>query len=222
MASALHDNSAKKIYILGRRLGVLTSAADSLDKSKQIVIPIQCDITDASSIAEVAKRVERDVGYVDVLINNAGVSGPDNKDLYEANSIEDVQKSMLRNLSEWEPTFAINTTSVIGVSAAFLKLLDAGNSRRGFETGKMSNEGQARERKKPIEGIDQDDLRTSQIITVSSIAAFNRFVTAGLAYTSSKAGAVALGKTLASLLAPWGIRSNVICPGSECRPDGKA
>jgi NAD(P)-dependent dehydrogenase (short-subunit alcohol dehydrogenase family) len=217
MASALHSSSAKKIYILGRRLEVLSTAAESLDKSKQVVIPIQCDVTDATSIAEAVKQVEKNVGYVDVLINNAGVTGPLHQKANTAASIEELQENMLSNWSGWEPTFAINTASVIGVSGAFLKLLDNGNSRRGFETGKMSHGEKARERK-TVEGIDQNDLRSSQIITVASIAAFNRFVTAGLAYSASKAGAVALGKTLASLLAPWGIRSNVICPGSECRP----
>ena len=67
------------------------------------------------------------------------------------------------------------------------------------------------------EGADYDasDSRTSQIITVASIASFNRYLTAGLAYSATKAGAAMLGKALATLLAPFAIRSNVICPGRE-------
>jgi NAD(P)-dependent dehydrogenase (short-subunit alcohol dehydrogenase family) len=63
--------------------------------------------------------------------------------------------------------------------------------------------------------IEPDDERTSQIITVGSISVLNRFITAGLAYSCSKAAAIHLCKMLVYLLAPWGIRSNVINPGGE-------
>jgi NAD(P)-dependent dehydrogenase (short-subunit alcohol dehydrogenase family) len=36
-----------------------------------------------------------------------------------------------------------------------------------------------------------------------------------LAYAGSKAAAVSIGKSLATFLAPWGIRSNIIAPGSK-------
>ena len=93
------------------------------------------------------------------------------------------------------------------MSGAFLHLLDKGNGRRGWVTGKRTEQ-------KRVSG-DPNDQRTSQIITVASISAFNRQVTAGMAYTASKAGAVILGKSLAYILAPWGIRSNMIAPGRE-------
>jgi NAD(P)-dependent dehydrogenase (short-subunit alcohol dehydrogenase family) len=225
MVSALHKTGAKKVYILGRRFEVLTSAAESLDQANQIVIPIQCDVSDPASIASAVKLIEKEVGYIDVLINNAGISGPDHRAVHTATSIADIQKTMLSDWSGWGKTFDINASSVIGVSAAFLHLLDHGNARRGFETGKMSFGGRPRQRKiaegvEGIEGVDRDDVRSSQIITIASVAAYNRFVTAGLAYSASKAGAAALGKALANLLAPWGIRSNVICPGSELNLTG--
>ena len=92
---------------------------------------------------------------------------------------------------------------------AFLVLLDAGNTRRGWVQGKRK----IHERAKGATGYDINDTRTSQIITNASISGFNRQVTVGFAYSASKAGAVLLGKTMAHFLAPWGIRSNVICPG---------
>lgn len=117
----------------------------------------------------------------------------------------------------WADTFAVNTTAVVGASAAFLGLLDKGNVRRGWEGGKVGlGETRKRQREEGEKaGVDEGDERSSQIVTVASISGFNRHVTAGLAYTASKAGAVMLGKTLATLLAPWGIRSNVIAPGGE-------
>ena len=111
------------------------------------------------------------------------------------------------NWDKWNPTWETNTSAIISVSGAFLHLLDEGNNRRGWAKGKRTEQ-------KRVSG-DSSDRRTSQIITVASISAFNRHVTAGLAYTASKAGAVMLGKSLANILAPWGIRSNMIAPGRK-------
>lgn len=115
---------------------------------------------------------------------------------------------MLRDLEGWDTAWRTNTVAVVAVSGAFLLLLDEGNKRRGWVQGK-------REVQQRAEGAEYDksDERTSQIITTASIAAFNRQITAGMAYMASKAGAAMLGKSMAQFLAPWGIRSNVIAPG---------
>lgn len=193
------------MYLLGRRLPTLEQAASSIDS--KIVKPVQCDVTDPSSIASAVKEIEKESKYIDVLINNAGIEGPDHKSIHKVDTIEALQKEMLKDWDKWNPTFQTNTAAVISVSGSFLHLLDEGNKRRGWVTGK-------RETQKRVSG-DQTDERTSQIITVASISAFNRYITAGLAYTASKAGAVMLGKSLANLLAPFGIRSNVIAPGRK-------
>lgn len=139
------------------------------------------------------------------------MQGPDHKPARDAETIEDLQKILLIDPEGWQPTFAANSSAVVGVSAAFLKLLDAGNRRRGWEGGKIPL---GRPRQRDITGFT-DDERCSQIITVGSISGLNRFITAGLAYGASKAAAIHLSKMLAYLLAPWGIRSNVINPGGE-------
>lgn len=214
-ASALQQTSAKKIFILGRRLANLEQAAKSLDQSGEIIAPVQCDVSDQTSVAAAVKHIEQDVGYIDVLINNAGVSGPDNKGAYNATSIDELQKVLEAEWDAWPSTFAINTTAICGVSTAFLKLLENGNTRRGWQPGKLGADkpARARDMQTAADDADEGDLRTSQIITVSSIAGFNRHVTAGMAYTASKAGAIMLGKTFATMLAPYGIRSNLIAPG---------
>ena len=136
----------------------------------------------------------------------------------------------MRNLDGdgWANTFAINSTAVMLVAAAFLPLLEAGNAARGWAAGRLPRAPSGARppsgapappppmrRRAPVAGVDADDDRLAQIVTVASIAAFNRHVTAGFAYSASKAAAVHLGKSLAHTLAPWGIRSNVICPGCE-------
>jgi NAD(P)-dependent dehydrogenase (short-subunit alcohol dehydrogenase family) len=211
-ASALAKTGAKKVYILGRRKEALENAVKHIGTDN--VVPIVCDVTNPFTVTTAVQQIEKEVGYVDVLVNNAGVSGPDHRPLYNANSIHDLQEVMLSDWPSWTNTFAINTSSIVLVSGQFLHLLDAGNTRKGWASGKLKEGGEARARTE-VEGVDKSDLRSSQIITVASIAAFNRYVTAGLAYNSSKAGAVSLGKTLASILGPWGIRSNIICPGSR-------
>lgn len=178
-------------------------------------MPIVCDVTNPFTVTAAVQQIEKDIGYVDVLVNNAGVSGPDHRGIYAAKSIHDLQEVMLSDWPGWASTFAINTSSVVLVSGQFLHLLDKANERRGWASGKLEPGGAARPRTQ-AEGVDATDVRSSQIITVASIAAFNRYVTAGLSYGSSKAAAVTLGKTLSSVLGPWGIRSNIICPGSKC------
>lgn len=98
----------------------------------------------------------------------------------------------------WEPsiesfsqTFTVNTAGTFFTAVAFLALLDAGNRRRHVAEPK------------------------SQFIAVSSISGFNRNVPGGFAYGASKAATIQMGKQFATLLAPYGIRSNVIAPGSE-------
>ena len=214
MASVLGKAGASRIYILGRRLSALEAATRTIGPA---AIPVECDVTKTSSVSAVVAKVEKEVGYVDVLINNAGVSGPDDMAAGPPETIEELQNILLANQEGWASTFAINTTAIGEVSVAFLKLLDAGNRRRGWEGGKIpDNRARRRETEGLAErGIALDDQRSSQIITVASISGLNRRIASGLAYGASKAGAIHLSKMLAHLLVPWGIRSNVINPGGK-------
>jgi THO complex subunit 3 len=111
---------------------------------------------------------------------------------------------------------AINTQSVVGVSGAFLPLLDAANTRRGWPTGKVTGDGNPREQDTSVLsklGLDPDDDRMAHIITVASVASYMRVAFAGLAYNASKSGAAHLARMMSTILSEWGIRSNVICPG---------
>lgn len=134
--------------------------------------------------------------------------GPDHTKIKQAQTIQDLQAEMLRQWELWTLTWQTNTAAVIAVSGAFLHMLDEGNQNRGWGSGK-------KDVLRRVEGFkgDATDMRTSQIITVSSISGFNREITSSLPYAASKAGATILGKSLSNLLAPWGIRSNLIAPG---------
>ncbi|EIN12302.1 NAD(P)-binding protein [Punctularia strigosozonata HHB-11173 SS5] len=93
---------------------------------------------------------------------------------------------------DFQDSFAVNVTAPYYASVAFLGLLHAGN---GSEWARRT-------------GV------SSQVITVSSGGGFRRDARVfSLSYTLSKAAAIHLGKLLANVLAGWGIRSNVVCPG---------
>lgn len=186
------------------------------------VVALPADITSKDSVQGAAEKIAEDVGHVDVLVNNAGKIGPRNTAAHEARDVQGLQEVLLAGFGgdeDWVDTLRTNTASVALVSAAFLPLLDAGNRRRGWEGGRVEP-GRTRGRRwteelGEKEGVEEGDKRQSQIVTVASIAAFNRHVTAGVAYSASKAAAVHVGKSLATLLSPWGVRSNVIAPGGE-------
>jgi THO complex subunit 3 len=220
----LYQNGASKIYILGRRLNVLQDAIKTLESSpsappnsSSVLSAISCDVTDLDSLKAAVLQIEKESVYVDVLINNAGILGPKNgREIYKVETIDQLRDTMLTGWDGWKDAFAINTQSVIGVSASFLPLLEAANTRRGWATGRVNGEGNPRARdtsQLAQIGADPDDDRLAHIITVASVASFMRWVSAGLAYNASKSAAAHLGKMMSTFLAEWGIRSNIVCPG---------
>ena len=224
IASTLYQNGAEKIYILGRRHDVLLKAVQKLQSdvpsepnTSTSVKEVVCDVTDLNSVKAAAEFIKNDAGYVDVLINNAGVIGPKNsQEIYRAQTIQEVSDSMVLGWDGWQSAMAINTQSVIGVSATFLPLLEAANTRRGWAPGKVTGTANARARDTlnlSANNIAPDDDRMAHIITIASVASFNRWISAGLAYSATKSAAAHLGKMMSTFLAEWGIRSNIICPG---------
>lgn len=203
LTQSLASAGAKRVYIAGRRLPVLQSAADRVNSSlpqssstsEPVVVPLECDVTSPSSLASVVSHISSDpyTGYLNLLLCNAGVGGPQvsavNKESGEPKSLKQFREE---NLAvdfdkEWEATFKVNVGSVWYTSMACLELLEKGNTlaQKEGETWKESS---------------------SQIVVTSSIAAFNKAAPGGWAYGASKAAATHVGKQLAVLLPRWGIR----------------
>ncbi|VBB79928.1 Putative reductase [Podospora comata] len=184
---------ASRIYILGRRLPVLQSAATSVNAlvGKNVVIPLYCDITSRISISSTVSVISSDLGYINLLICNAGIGGP--QVLLSSttpNSLEEFQQQQMDTVAGWEETMRANVTGVWFTAMGFLSLLEKGNHT---EWGKG--------------GV------SSQVIVVSSIAGFNKKAPGGWAYGASKAAATHVGKMLSGLVTEWGMRANVVCPG---------
>jgi len=199
IATALEANGAK-VYIVGRRADVLEKAAKESAKHGNI-IPIVGDVTSKSSLEEIVNKIKSDTGYINLLVCNSGITRgqhvnlpkpapfPSKPEAAEFKTLSDVKNYLWQDDPEdWHKTFQLNVTGVYYTAVAFLELLDEGNKRKVVE-------------------------QTSQIVTVSSIAAFNRAVTTSFSYSASKAASLHLAKQLATNFSQWDIRSNAIAPG---------
>lgn len=231
------------------------------------IIPLEGDITDKENLISIVGQVKARHGYLDLLVNNAGIArnlyrhplpaptpyslahqppspphspSPD----YESSrtsSIKAFQNALWETgkIDDWEETFRTNVTAVYYTTVAFLELLHQGNVRRQrLENGPLPAVSQSSSRtgtpschppdflslpEPPStpgfymamgEGFSRPPYHSSQVISVSSSGSFR--VDAKVlspSYTVSKTACTHLGKLMANLLAPWGIRSNVLAPG---------
>lgn len=62
-----------RVAMTGRDLERTERARRELDASGSSAVAVHLDVTDAASIAEARRTVERSLGPVDVLVNNAGI-----------------------------------------------------------------------------------------------------------------------------------------------------
>ncbi|CAK7212876.1 hypothetical protein SCUCBS95973_001609 [Sporothrix curviconia] len=194
MAKALARNGAARIYLLGRRLDVLEAAARDIGHAcghSAMVLPIQADVGDLDALRRAAARIDRETGYVNVVVANAGIEGPASWDVGPDTPLAEVQARLLAApMADFTHTLHVNTTAAFYTAVSMLHLLDAGN--------RLTNVPQS-----------------SQVIAVSSAAGFSRRISAGFAYSASKAAVIHTWKQLATFLAPYGIRANVYAPGTH-------
>lgn len=179
IAKALAKNGASKVYIAGRRLEVLQEAAESVGPN---VIPIQCDVVSKSSLQDAVAFVEKDAGYLNFLVCNSGIGGPQVPQVTPETTVEEwANNNFSVDFDDYVKTFAVNTASVWFTTMAFLKLLDGGNKKGNVE-------------------------QTSQVVVISSIASFNKKAPGGWAYGQSKAAATSAMRHLSVVLPQWNIR----------------
>ncbi|MBB5912158.1 2,3-dihydro-2,3-dihydroxybenzoate dehydrogenase [Nocardia transvalensis] len=166
---------------IGRRLvyrlasqGTAVVAVDrAADASKELrampgqVSIVQGDVADPWDVERFVSEAERDVGPIDYLVNAVGV--------LRVGATVDLTET------EFEETFAVNTTGVFLVTRAVVARMIP--RRRGA------------------------------IVTVSSNAAHTPRASMS-AYSASKAAATMLAKCAALEVAKYGIRCNVVSPGS--------
>ena len=192
------------------------------------IIPIEGDVSNRESLLNMVEVVKARHGYIDLLINNAGIArnllphplpapfeetqvvrppSPPVSPVCAPSSpcIKAFQNVLWDSGSpeDFAESFATNVTAVYYTTVAFLDLLHQGNIRR----------------RRLVLPMDHDSLsrpphHTSQVLSISSSGSFRldpRILS--LSYTLAKSACTHLGKLLANLLTPWGIRSNVLAPG---------
>ncbi|KAG1751098.1 NAD(P)-binding protein [Suillus lakei] len=278
IATALENNGAT-VYIIGRRLEVIEKAA----KENNVwniafvatrfgkLIPLQGDITCRQSLTELVETVRTRHGYIDLLVNNAGIArnilpsqlpSPLDDPADASPSIKAFQSVLWDTGSPegFAETFDTNVTAVYFTTVAFLELLHLGNLKRGDLPPVMSLRPQVFNREPCDSDVSNDrdsassspsiayhslpptppsplaslpaglstanstqaphaptrciPQPTSQVITISSSGSFRIDARVlSVSYTMAKNACTHLGRLLANLLADWGIRSNVLCPG---------
>lgn len=153
------------------------------------VIAVRGDVTSQDDLKAIALRIRNDIGYINVLIANAGMTGPRLEDLNPRYTLSDfVEYAWKTPMQEFNETYGLNCTALYYTVLAFLELLDEGNNSH-FQGGK------------------------SQVIATASTASFLRNPRAGYAYLSSKAAVISLIKSFSTFCVPWGIRFNAVAAG---------
>ena len=129
LAKALALNGARKVYIIGRREQPLQNTEKESPHGN--IVGLTGDVTSKSDLERIVEHIKKDVGYINVLIANSGVSGPQLKPVVtKETSLEDFQKILWDlDFQEYTNTFAVNCSAVFFSIAAFLGLLDAGNKK---------------------------------------------------------------------------------------------
>lgn len=193
LTRTLEANGAK-VYITGRRLEKLQEAA-ALATNPGNIVPIQGSTTCHDDLQRVVDQITKETGYIDVLINNAGMttfdSSPNAHPMPTAeSSVSEVRDYFFNHRpdSVWKDTLDTNVCAVFTTSMAFLELLDAGNKRRA------------------------KGAPTSQIISIGSVGGLTRF-TNSFIYNASKAAVHHLMKNMGAFFVPFDIRTNVVAPG---------
>ncbi|KAL8658017.1 MAG: hypothetical protein Q9226_001351 [Calogaya cf. arnoldii] len=144
LTQALAINGCK-VYITGRRLDVLETTArihgspDKLGPQGGSIIPIVMDVTCKESIKGVVDHITTTEGYLNLLVNNAGVWTAKPSVDPEAGP-EAFGKAMFEeSIDAWQKAFLTNATSIYFVTAAFLPLLARSGSSPTGKTGSVIN-----------------------------------------------------------------------------------
>lgn len=112
-ASRALAEAGNRVLLTGRTSADTERAAGSLRREGLDVQPLELDVTSPSSVRAAARQVEQRQGYIDVLVNNAGI-------LPEAT---DAAERQFANPDLFQPTFATNLFGTVAVTEAFLPLL---------------------------------------------------------------------------------------------------
>ncbi|KAA1102470.1 hypothetical protein PGT21_000393 [Puccinia graminis f. sp. tritici] len=178
-----------RVYITGRREEVLNQAVDNYHKHAKGEI-IGANVTEKSDLEKIIKDIsEKEPNGIQILVNNAGISGPKTEVFSNGHSIEEASQKFLKNESfdQWDSVWRTNVSGVFFTTVAFLPLL--------------------------AKGGDNNMNYRSGVVNITSISGMVKISQNHFAYNASKAAAIHLTKMMACELANSKIRFNSIAPG---------
>lgn len=196
IAQALSANGAK-VYIGSRRGEVIEQTAkENTPKVAGQIIPIELDVSKKESIKKAVEIISQNDGKLDILFNNAAITGPVSPFFNDDSKPENKDPGTLgdalfdnESFEEWGGLYSNNVASIFFVTTAFLGLLHKASDARGAWSASVTN----------ISSMS-GQLKISQ----------NKF-----AYNSAKAANIHLTKMFSTELAIKNIpvRVNTIAPG---------
>jgi NAD(P)-dependent dehydrogenase (short-subunit alcohol dehydrogenase family) len=99
-ASGIGRAIAEAFAAAGARVGLCDMDAAALDDARAAMpgaVAVEADVTDDSAVAGLAAAMERELGGLDVVVNNAGIAGP--TDHIEAITADDWRRTIEVNLN---------------------------------------------------------------------------------------------------------------------------
>jgi NAD(P)-dependent dehydrogenase (short-subunit alcohol dehydrogenase family) len=106
-----------QVAVLARSLGQLNEVAEAVRAQGGIAVVLQADVSDPEAVAEAAAQAEKELGVVDILVNNAAVVQP-------------VGPTVTAEPDAWASAFAVNVDAPFHFAQAVLpSMLDRGWGR---------------------------------------------------------------------------------------------
>lgn len=186
--AALADHGASVAVVDIDEARASAQAAELEAKYGTRVIGIGCNVTDPESVGAMTRRVEEELGPIDILHNNAATKGSDMEKLFAA--VEDYE------LATWREIMEVNLDGLFLVSQAIgSRMAERG---RGSIVHTASIYGATM-------GPDQRIYEGSEYM--------GRPINTPPVYSASKGGVVGLTLYLATYWASRGVRVNALTPG---------
>jgi NAD(P)-dependent dehydrogenase (short-subunit alcohol dehydrogenase family) len=207
IARTLSINHAYPVYILGPVAAENDAAVAQSPYPDKPFRTIVCDITSKELLAAAVKQIEGESGYIDLLVANAGVPGPQTGVKALGKTLTPTEYAKLfwdEPMPDFNKPLDVNVTGTFYTILAFLPLLDEGQSMaREFN---QTNKSWGKDLMYPTK---------SHILLTSSTSALSRNLLAfAPAYAMSKAALIHLTKNVSTYAATagWNIRVNALCP----------
>lgn len=116
-----------RVVLAARREAELRRVAGGIDAAGGVALPIVTDLTDDASLAALLTQTRRELGPVDVLVNNAGFA---------------IWKPLeATSMAEWDQTFAVNVRAAAYLCAAVLPDMQARRFGRVINIGSEAGVG---------------------------------------------------------------------------------